>query len=283
MKKFIIYIVIILYGTTLFSQPETVLLTKQIGKFKFDVLQKKDSKFIYCHQNGVSNIVWQESRLKNIANIKEINMFDSVFIVLYTHSDVFNWTAIVWNGETWVTKLEEDLFSYNQSKITEIRLLDANSVSINTDSDSTIFKYDLNNRKKEIYRVLSFRKERGTHKCEIRNTRDSTFILDYHNGKVDTISSGKSFLYFIKDIGIFDDKFVMVYEDDFSSYFLSMVRNRKKWKANYVEMLYDIKSSGEPPTILTILDEKTIRYQRRGETTIAKIDIENKKITQEKE
>jgi hypothetical protein len=283
MKKIIIFLLLNQIGLVLFSQDNYTLLTKEVGKFRFEALQTKNGKIIRCLNNGNTTIVWQESRILSVDSINEINMFDSVFVMKYTTPNAYYWNAIVWDGKSWNIKVIDNLPSYDYAKITEVRMLSNNLVSVNTLKDSIIYKYNLNILHREENRIISFRKIIGTHKYEVRTNGDFTQVLDYHDGKIDTILPRWGNFVKIKDIGVFGEKFLMVFEEIDGASIISMIWNGNIWKRNFYANLYDIDTSGEPPTTLTILDEKTIRYQRRGETTIAKIDIENKKITQEKE
>jgi hypothetical protein len=274
---------VVINTNLLFGQTDNVLLKKKIGDFIFEAQQTKIGKQVVCYHHEQTEIVWQETKTSQVEKIQDMNLFDSVFVMTYITKSANYWTAIIKKGKKWSTKTNHYLPSSKDNPINEVLLLNSNTISVNTETDSSVFQYDLAKNIRVDRRIIIFRKTIGLHKYEVRTIDHITWVFDYHEGRIDTVTAKHGEMSNVKDIGVFDSRFIMVYENfDYASC-VSSIWKGGKWKTDFLTKLYDIDTSGEPPTILTILDEKTIRYQRRGETTIAKIDIENKKINQEKE
>jgi hypothetical protein len=283
MIKVTILLLLAQISFVLSGQDNYTLLTKKVGDFIFEAQQTKIGKQVVCYHHEQTEIIWQETETSQVERIQDINLFDSVFVMTYITKSANYWTAIVKKGKTWSTKTTHYLPSSKDNPINEVLLLNSNTISVNTETDSSVFQYDLAKNSREDRRIITFRKTIGLHKYEVRTIDCVTWVFDYHEGQIDTVTAKHGEMSNVKDIGVFDNRFIMVYENfDYASC-VSSIWNGGKWETDFLSKLYDIDTSGESPTTLTILDEKTIRYQRRGETTIAKIDIENKKITQEKE
>jgi hypothetical protein len=284
MKLIFIVLIAFLKPFLLLGQLESVLLTKEFGKFKFEVIQKKTGKIVVCHHDGKMETIYHEQKKLHvdIQEIQQMGMFDSVFVMVYNSTNSIYWTGITWNGTSWRPSRDFRLHLPKYEKV-EVKMLSNNSVSVNTEIDSSKFVFNLIDLSQSYEKLIFFKKTIGKHYIEVRAFDNFSYVFDYYDGIIDTILTKRGIFVNVKDIGIFENTFTMVYEDVDEGCILSKIWNGEKWKVNFRGTLYDIIMSGEPPTTLTILDEKTIRYQRRGETTIAKIDIENKKITQEKE
>ncbi len=282
--KFLSIIAIFLFNCCgAFCQSDSILFSKEVGGFKFELLQKKHRQILLCQHSGATDTVWIESYSTiPMGKIHDIDMFDSVLVMINSIQASTYWKRILWDGhKKWTVKTNQYLSA--DSIITEAIFLSANALSLSTKKDSSIYSISKSKwAELQLARIILFKKNQGNNKIEVRQADNLVLVLSYHHSKIDTILRAITAINKVHDVALFDNSFVMVSDNRFTADYYKSVWNGHKWKGVYGTSIWYIKQSAPYETNFAIIDENRISIDENGKKTTVKIDTEGKKITKEK-